>query len=117
VAVGPRADPLPGLSAPRGLLVGRRAVGRRLGAAYLPRRKVIDIIVVMRRSFSDQIRDAVDASGLSRYAICKAIGLNQGAMSRFMSGKSGLSLAIIDRIAALLGLEIVTSRKASKQRG
>ena len=30
------------------------------------------------RRFSDQIRAAVDASGLSRYAICKAIGLNRG---------------------------------------
>ena len=60
-----------------------------------------------RRRFSDQIRDVVNASGLSRYAICKAIGFNQGAMSRFMSGKGGMSLETLDRLAELLGLSIV----------
>jgi DNA transposition AAA+ family ATPase len=49
-----------------------------------------------RRRFSDQIRDAANSSGMSRYAICRAIGLNQGAMSRFMSGKGGMSLGRID---------------------
>ena len=62
----------------------------------------------MSKPFSEQIRDAVNASGLSRYAICKAIGFNQGAMSRFMSGKGGLSLEIIDRLAELIGLEVTT---------
>jgi transcriptional regulator with XRE-family HTH domain len=57
--------------------------------------------------FSDQIRAAVDASGRSRYAICQAIGLNQGAMSRFMAGKSGISLETLDRLAQLLGLSVV----------
>ena len=59
------------------------------------------------RRFSDQIRDVVDASGLSRYAICKAIELNQGAMSRFMAGNSGLSMDVLDRLAGLIGLELV----------
>jgi len=59
------------------------------------------------RRFSDQIRDAVNASELSRYAICKAIGLNEGAMSRFMAGKSGLSMDTLDRLAERIGLEVV----------
>lgn len=58
------------------------------------------------KRFSDQLRAAVDASGMSRYAICRAIGMNQGAMSRFMSGKSGVSLETVDKLAELLGLEI-----------
>jgi transcriptional regulator with XRE-family HTH domain len=61
--------------------------------------------------FSDQIREAVNASGMSRYAICKAIGLNQGAMSRFMSGKGGMSMAALDRLAELLGLRVVARRR------
>ena len=60
---------------------------------------------------SDQVRDAVDASRMSRYAICRAIGFNEGAMSRFMSGKGGLSMEVLDRLAELLGLAIVARNK------
>ena len=60
---------------------------------------------------SDHIRQAVDKSGMSRYRICKDIGLNQATMSRFMSGKGGLSIAVIDRLGKLLGLRIVRGKK------
>ncbi len=61
-----------------------------------------------RKRFSDQIRDAVNASGMSRYAICKAIGFSQAAMSRFMNGHAGVSLEILDKLAEVIGLEIAT---------
>jgi transcriptional regulator with XRE-family HTH domain len=67
-----------------------------------------------KKRFSDQIRDAVAGSGMSRYAICKAIDLDQGAMSRFMSGKAGLSLDVLDRLAEFLGLEIVVKSGRSE---
>jgi hypothetical protein len=50
--------------------------------------------------FSDQLRRVVDASGRSRYAICKAIGLPQSAMSRFMTGKGGLSMDTLDKLSS-----------------
>lgn len=55
---------------------------------------------------SDQIRAAIDASGMSRYRVCKLVGLAEATMSRFMTGKGGLSMAMLDRIADCLGLEI-----------
>lgn len=67
-----------------------------------------------KKRLNDQIRDAVAGSGMSRYAICKAIELDQGAMSRFMNGKAGLSLDVLDRLAALLGLEVVVKSGRSK---
>jgi transcriptional regulator with XRE-family HTH domain len=69
-----------------------------------------------RERFSDQVRAAVDASGRSRYAICKAIGLNQGAMSRFMAGKGGVSLETLDKLAELLGLSIVAGQAPARGR-
>lgn len=56
---------------------------------------------------SDQIRRAVDASGLSRYAICQAARIDQGAFSHFMHGRRGLSLESLDRLGAILKLEVV----------
>ena len=72
-----------------------------------------------RQRFSDQIRAAVMASGQTRYRLCKTIGLSQAAMSRFMSGKTGLEMATLDRLADALGLIVAVQTrskgKASKQ--
>jgi transcriptional regulator with XRE-family HTH domain len=63
---------------------------------------------------SDQVRRAVDASGLSRYRIAKEIGMAESTMSRFMSGQGGLSLANLDALADLLGLDIAAPRRPTK---
>jgi transcriptional regulator with XRE-family HTH domain len=62
-------------------------------------------------TFSDQIRAAVGASGLSRYRICKEIGIAEATMSRFMNGKGGLSMASLDRLAELLALGVKVRRR------
>jgi ribosome-binding protein aMBF1 (putative translation factor) len=68
------------------------------------------------KSVSEQIRDAIEHSGMSRYAICKAIEMDQGAMSRFMSGERGLSLEMVDKIGELLGLRIVARKSKPKSK-
>ncbi len=77
----------------------------------------IRLTVMGAESFSDQIRKAVEASGRSRYGICKAIGVAEATMSRFMNRKGGLSMASLDRLAELIGLVVVanpTARKAGE---
>ncbi len=69
-----------------------------------------------RVTLSDQVRAAVDASGLSRYRICKETGLSQAAMSRFMSGQGGLSMKALDRVADLLDLNITTGKRRGSRR-
>jgi transcriptional regulator with XRE-family HTH domain len=66
---------------------------------------------------SDQIRQAVDASGLSRYRICKTLGIAESTLSRFMSGKGGLSQEYIDGVADLLELNIVAGKRRSTRKG
>jgi transcriptional regulator with XRE-family HTH domain len=56
---------------------------------------------------SDQVRRAVDRSGLSRYRICKLAGIDEGSFSRFMAGKVGLSLPTLDALADVLNLDVV----------
>jgi transcriptional regulator with XRE-family HTH domain len=67
------------------------------------------MLVVMgkpRLKLSEQIRRAVDACGLSRYRICKDLGIAESTLSRFMSGQGGLSMEYLDRLAELLDLRI-----------
>jgi len=60
-----------------------------------------------RIRLSDQIRRAVDDSGVSHYAICKTAGIDKGFMSRFMAGKATLAMPTLDALADVLGLDIV----------
>jgi transcriptional regulator with XRE-family HTH domain len=68
------------------------------------------------KKLSDEIRDAVNASGMSRYSIAKNLEIAESTMSRFMSGKGGLSMDYIDRLAQLLALHIAV-RSTKKQGG
>jgi transcriptional regulator with XRE-family HTH domain len=64
-----------------------------------------------RVKLSDQIRRAVDASGLSRYRISKELGVAESTMSRFMSGQGGLSMDHLDALADLLDLNLKTGKR------
>lgn len=71
----------------------------------------------MGQSFSDQIRSAVKKSGETYLGISEETGIPQPNLSRFMNGRSGLSLKSLDLLAEHLGLQVVAkpkSRKAGK---
>lgn len=57
-----------------------------------------------------QLRRAIDECGLSRYEIAKRAGIEQSALSRFMTGERGLTTPALDRLGELLDLEIVMHR-------
>jgi transcriptional regulator with XRE-family HTH domain len=67
-----------------------------------------------RLKFSDQLRRAVDASGLSRYRIAKTLGLSESLLSRFMSGK-WLGQETLDALAELLDLHVVAGKQPKKK--
>jgi len=66
-----------------------------------------------KTAVSEQLRQAIEDCGQSRYAICKSLGLDQGQLSKFMHGQRGLSLETVDRLCAHLGLEL---RQQSRKR-
>ena len=68
-----------------------------------------------RTRFSDEIRAAVERSGLSRYAICKALGIPQSSMSRFMSGENWLGQDTLDALAELLNLHVAAGKRSKKK--
>ena len=67
------------------------------------------------KSLSQQLREAIIKSGISRYEISKQTGVSQAALSRFVLGKRGLSVKAMDAIGLFLGLSI-TKRRRSKNK-
>ena len=66
---------------------------------------------------SEQLRKAMERSGMTRYEIAKQAGIEQSSLSRFFSGDRGLSQDAIDAICKLLGLRLVsgTPRRRAKR--
>jgi hypothetical protein len=68
----------------------------------------------MAKSFSDQLRQAVSDSELTRYAISTRTGIDQGTLCRFVRGERGMSLDSVDRLMECLGLAIRPKRRKRK---
>lgn len=71
----------------------------------------------MAKTFSDQIRQAIQQSGVSLYAVGKACKIDKGNLSKFMAGHAGVSLRKIDQIAAMLGLQVSLDPKKEVEHG
>lgn len=57
------------------------------------------------------MRKAIADSGESRYAIAKATGIDESALSKFYNGHRGITTDTLDRLGEYLGLRIVMDRK------
>jgi len=62
---------------------------------------------------SDQIRSAIESSGVTRYRIWKDTGIAESVLSRFMNGHAGLQMDTLDTLGEYLELEISQRRKKS----
>ena len=69
-----------------------------------------------KKTFADQIRRLIDRSEKTRYRIALEAGIDHATMSRFMTGKAGLSMEALNALADLLGWEIVVKETKSKRR-
>jgi len=66
------------------------------------------------RKLTDQLRQAIDDSGLTRYRIAQETGIDESALAKFYNGHRGLSMDALDRLSEYLGLRIVMDRKPKK---
>ena len=57
------------------------------------------------------LKGAIKGSGMSRYAIWQATGVDQAALSRFMAGKRGLNITSVELLLDLFDLDIVPRAK------
>jgi len=70
----------------------------------------MDDMAAKHIKFSDQIRQAVNGSGHTRYAIAKATGIAESTLCRFISGERGLPTKTLDRLADFLHLGIIVRK-------
>ena len=66
-------------------------------------------------TLSDQVRQAIDDSGLTRYRIAHETGIDESALAKFYNGKRGFNSDTLDVLGEYLGLRIVRDQK--KKRG
>ena len=67
------------------------------------------------KQLTDQLREAIDASGLTRYQIAKETGIDESALAKFYNGHRGLSMQALNALGECLELTINMRRKPIKK--
>ena len=79
------------------------------------------IKTMSKKTFSDELRRAVEQSGMTRYEIYKRTGIDQAVLSKFVHGERGVSLDTVDTLCECLGLRLVAEGtikpKKTRKRG
>jgi transcriptional regulator with XRE-family HTH domain len=69
--------------------------------------------VVKDHPISEGLREAVEASGISKYALARGARISKPHFYRFLKGERDLSQKSLDRLASKLGVRIVLRRDES----
>ena len=64
---------------------------------------------------TEQLRKAIDDSGLTRYRISKETGVSESTLSQFYNGNRGLSMEALNALGDCLQLTIHLGRKPDKK--
>ena len=67
------------------------------------------------KPLTDQLRQAIDDSGLTRYRIAKETGVSESTLAQFYNGQRGLSMEAMNALGECLQLTIKMGRKAAKK--
>jgi DNA transposition AAA+ family ATPase len=69
------------------------------------------------KKLTDQLRQAIDDSGLTRYQIAKETGIDESALAKYYNGHRGLSMTALNALGECLQLSIVMRRKPVRTKG
>jgi transcriptional regulator with XRE-family HTH domain len=64
---------------------------------------------------TDQLRQAIDDCGLTRYRIAQETGISESTLAQFYNGHRGLSMEALNALGEFLQLKIVLGRKPDKK--
>jgi len=68
----------------------------------------------MSSSVSEQLKDAIVASGVSQAEIARETGIDRGVLSRFNRGERGISDATFSKLCEFFNLELRTIQRRRK---
>jgi transcriptional regulator with XRE-family HTH domain len=69
------------------------------------------------RPLSEQLRDAIEKAGITRYELSKRTGVSECSLSKFvLRQRPGLSFDSLDRIGQELGLVIVKKKQTKPKK-
>jgi hypothetical protein len=73
--------------------------------------------IMKRKSFSEEIRDAVRRSGRNNSNLSNAMNTNRSMRYRFMNYETGISTKVLDRLAEVLDFHVVvgSARKSADE--
>lgn len=63
------------------------------------------------KQLTDQLRQAIDDCGLTRYEIARQTGIDESALAKFYNGHRGLSMESLNALGEFLQLTIHLGRK------
>ena len=64
---------------------------------------------------TDQLRQAIDDCGLTRYEIAKRTGIDESALAKFYNGHRGLSTEALNALGECLQLTIHLGRRPDRK--
>jgi transcriptional regulator with XRE-family HTH domain len=67
------------------------------------------------KPLTDQLRQAIDDCGLTRYQIAKATGIDESALAKFYNGHRGLSMDALNALGEYLQLTITLGLQPGKK--
>jgi len=69
-----------------------------------------------KRTFSEELRRAIQRSGKTRYRIAQDTGVSEAVLCKFMQGRHGMLLPSIDKLYVYLGLRLVAEGESKGKR-
>ena len=66
--------------------------------------------IMWRMAVYDELRKAIEESGMTRYAIAKTLKVDEARLWRFMHHETGLSVEAVEEVAEFLGYEVRMNR-------
>jgi transcriptional regulator with XRE-family HTH domain len=67
-----------------------------------------------KKSLSEQLRIEIQRCGKTRYRLSQETGVSQSVLSRFIAGKSELTIANAEKVCKAIGTEMILKTKKGK---